>query len=290
VEVNEGMYIRTHRYLDTMRRILVPTDFSEAAFSALQYAIGLSNDIGGEVVVVHAFGTPATGSAVMMNIQDTLLENANQELKQLESKVGKLSVQPKNALHYKAMEGSISEAINALTDSDLDELVVMGTDGEVDLAEQYFGSHTAATAKTADVPLLAVPVNFSYQAIKRILVASDGRPVKTAQSISYITDLAKLTDAEIDVVRIEGSDSAKEEVTAAELVNQLKERVNKEIGHHVHVHKKVDQGIHEMSASKKCDIVAVFQRKHNFLEALLGSSVTKRMVNGAKLPVLVLRG
>ena len=38
-----------------MKRILIPTDFSEGAFKAIEYGIDLAKEFNTEIIICHAF-------------------------------------------------------------------------------------------------------------------------------------------------------------------------------------------------------------------------------------------
>ena len=53
-----------------MKRILIPTDFSENAWVALKYALILAQKLDSKIYVFHAYNVPHAGRNVMIDIID----------------------------------------------------------------------------------------------------------------------------------------------------------------------------------------------------------------------------
>jgi nucleotide-binding universal stress UspA family protein len=57
-----------------MKKILIPTDFSECAINAVQYGVELAKVFNAEIILCHSFSVPLPG------ITDTLAKNKNASL------------------------------------------------------------------------------------------------------------------------------------------------------------------------------------------------------------------
>ncbi len=142
-----------------LKRILVPTDFSEHSRNALRYAAAFANRFGAEIYLLHVFqdlsifqpdavtaGPPAAAPLEeMLAAARAALERSLQE-----SNVKGLPVHPE------VCEGSpFEEIVTFAKEKDID-LIVMGTHGRGWLAHVLLGSVTEKVVRKAPCPVLTV--------------------------------------------------------------------------------------------------------------------------------------
>ncbi len=137
--------------------ILVPTDFSETADKALDYAVALAVKLDARVHVVHAIGIPALGVpelglAITSTMIDSLVRDGQAALDKLVDKrrgqaafgqVVQRTGDPRDMILQAAKE----------THADL---IVIGTHGRRGIARALLGSVAEAVVRTAPCPVLTV--------------------------------------------------------------------------------------------------------------------------------------
>ena len=141
----------------TMSRILVPTDFSDDAEAALEYALGLAQTFGASVHLLHVVDDPfAAGvwssglyAAEIAGLQATLVRDAEQRLQRTvpPTTVGVTSEvrigHPPRQIVDVARERGI-------------DLIVMGTHGRTGLAHIVMGSVAERVVRLAPCPVLTL--------------------------------------------------------------------------------------------------------------------------------------
>lgn len=139
------------------RKILVPTDFGDAATEAVDYAIGLARALGSEVVLLHAFDIPAVGYP-----DGTLIATADMTTRVLESAQIGLQRQVSDyessgvPLRSVVKQGDAWRSIvNTADELDVD-MIVMGTHGRRGLPRALLGSVAEKVVRAAHVPVLTV--------------------------------------------------------------------------------------------------------------------------------------
>ena len=159
-----------------MKKILVPTDFSEAAKNALNYAIELAKKSGSEIYLHHAYTMPQSGSAVMIDVSDVLKQDAEKnlakEVERVSSKLENINLHTQSS--YSVAVSSIAEFCTKLSV----DLIVMGTTGASGMKEVFVGSNTAALIKETRCPIIVVPVEHTNKTIKNIAVSTDLAHIK----------------------------------------------------------------------------------------------------------------
>jgi nucleotide-binding universal stress UspA family protein len=139
--------------------ILVPLDFSPHAEHALDVAIELAAKLGTKTVhLLHVhhpppIPTPLPGTGPShQEVEEKVLEDANNALKTLSKRVEKASLGVEQAVYV----GSPAEIICAQAAARGAELVVMGTRGRTGLRHVLLGSVAERTVAHAPCPVLTV--------------------------------------------------------------------------------------------------------------------------------------
>ena len=135
-------------------RILFPTDGSEGAEVAIEHAIALAELAGIPVHLLYVVDTTAArGTDAYAGISlDRLNAAGDEHLDAVREQFESAAID----VTTEVVEGTPSTSIvEAATDGDL---VVMGTHGRTGLDRYLIGSTTEKVVRTADVPVVTVPV------------------------------------------------------------------------------------------------------------------------------------
>lgn len=144
----------------TIRKILVPLDFSAGAHAALDYAVDLFAAKGVELVVLHVvepvyYASPADlygASANLSMLLDEQQRVAREHLAQLGRKLEKKGVQVRTLLQT----GSPFQMIVDTADKLKVDLIVMATHGRTGLSHLLMGSVAEKVVRAARCPVLTV--------------------------------------------------------------------------------------------------------------------------------------
>lgn len=137
--------------------ILVPTDFSVAAETALDRALGLASQLGAKVYVLHAYQLPIVGfpDGVLVptaEIASRVVAWAESELAACVARRKESSVEIVPILK----QADAREAVLAVAEEVDADLVVMGTHGRRGIARALIGSVAEAVVRTSPVPVMTV--------------------------------------------------------------------------------------------------------------------------------------
>jgi nucleotide-binding universal stress UspA family protein len=134
-----------------IKRILVPTDFSETSDAALKYGIELARTFGARLYLLHVPGE--TGVNFEADFPMVEFENATRErLDTLVSPRDMIKLRPEYALRL----GTPSDEIVRYADSRDIDLIVMGTHGRSGVAHMVMGSVAEKVVRAAPCPVLTV--------------------------------------------------------------------------------------------------------------------------------------
>lgn len=134
-------------------RILVPTDGSEGAETAVDHAIEIAEKFGADVFTVYAVDPSAVPPDVAgTGMIESLESEGERAIQSIVDRIEAAGV----AAEGEVVDGPPSTAIlEYIDDHDID-LVIMGTHGRTGLDRVLLGSVTERLVRTAEVPILTV--------------------------------------------------------------------------------------------------------------------------------------
>src|SRR6185436_503850 len=137
------------------KHILVPTDLSEGAEQALDYACELSRTLGAQihllnVISIPALGVPELGVALTATMIDQLVVDNQTALDQLAQKC------PAQIGQVLVRTGDARDVINQTATELGIDLIVMGTHGRRGLSRALLGSVAESVVRSAPCAVLTV--------------------------------------------------------------------------------------------------------------------------------------
>jgi nucleotide-binding universal stress UspA family protein len=139
-----------------MRRILVPTDFSDSARQALEWAVSLAREFKAELLLLHVVENLTVGYASdlfpvpMAEVYEEISGYARGELAKLAEEVRAKGV----SVTERLAQGTPSAEIIRLAKEEGIDLIVVGSHGRGLLDHALFGSTTERVVRKAPCPVL----------------------------------------------------------------------------------------------------------------------------------------
>lgn len=156
-----------------MKRILVPTDFSEQADNALKVAVQLAKTYNSEIFVLHSMEIPLqlatssdSGSLPESLFFIKLAEKNFSELRQKEFLNGIV-------INETIGRNEIYEDIKDNCEEFNIDLIVMGSNGASGFKEMFVGSNTEKVVRTSEIPVLVIKKTHELFEIRDFVFASD---------------------------------------------------------------------------------------------------------------------
>jgi len=278
-----------------MKTILVPSDFSKNATTALLYAIHLSNLMQARLVVFHCY-------QVSFNIiRDAKSEEQLDFLikKDIDIHAQKLKTDVTNA--YKEL-GINTVPLTTITGVEINPLVVektiavarehhadvivMGTHGASGLNKVFFGSNTSTMISKSDIPVLAIPENCSFKKIETIALASDLEDPE--DELNRVMPFVSAIGARLDIVHLDyGIDpfDRKEQHVVKFMEKNAYGKIRLVKQKAVLEHTLLKQ-LREYLDEQKPQWLVMFTKERSFWEKILLRSKTEDMVNFLQIPLL----
>jgi len=273
-----------------MKTILVPTDFSEGAFKAVEYAINFSKDIGSKIIICHAFELPAQGINVMIDISAELEKNAKIELQKLEYRISEGKFGEGVAIEYISLLGDLNEVLMTLTEQYSADMVVMGTKGEGDLASKLFGTNTVSVIKNCKIPLLVIPGKAVYKSVKNIAFAIDYLRPAEDTTLTILREIAIKNDAKLSLVNVHTDGEIGEFIAS---VKDMQHWYEKQLeGANIDFvfveNYAIEDGVFEFIRHNNIDMLAMITRKHGFFDKIFRKSISEELALHTDVPLLTM--
>ncbi|MBI4944953.1 MAG: universal stress protein [Bacteroidetes bacterium] len=272
-----------------MKTILVPTDYSNSANNALQYAVELAQFSQATIILLHAYQIPIpTGEVpVMMIAPQELEEDNSMRIKKLEREViSRISGNIKIESVVRA--GFVPDEIMDVAKEKSADLIVMGVTGSGKLGDALIGSNTISVIKHSQIPVLAIPKDTRYKKIQKIVLAYDYHHEMKENVMKKFKEFVELFKAKVLVLNV----VSPTEVPAYEkaVVGVTIENSLKDTEHTVFFPSAEDisEEINEFADAHQCDLLVMVPHKHKLLERLFRKSNTKQMSFHTHIPLLTL--
>ncbi len=285
-----------------MKRILVPTDFTEQSENALQFAYQIAKKINGEIELLHVLDVPEGDQYSGMDNINTggefsggeriddlffvkLLEKTKERFEDILTSPDYQDIKIIDRMKV----GSPYKSIVEETEKGKVNLIVMGTSGVNDWEEAIVGSTADRVVRKAKCPVLTIQNQVNLSDIKNIAYASDFK-----YNHDYLVDLVKefgLTlNAKIHLVKVNTPSNFKNDDENMAILKSFAEE-NKFLDYELHIynHEEEEDGIICFAENYGMNMIVMATEGKTGFSRLLEGSIAEDVVNYSKIPVLTYR-
>lgn len=277
-----------------MRKILLPTDFSENALNAIKYAVNLLQTQSCVFYLLNCYTPDFYNSEYTLYKPTSSLSmadvNKKHSKKELEKVIEKLISTFSHEHHsYKSISShrSLKDAIHMQVIKKNIELIVMGTQGATSASKIIFGTNTVQAIQNIHCPLLAIPSGHTFQPPRKICFSTDLEVNYNRHHIHLLRTLAKENDSAVDIVNVSfGFPLAPEQENSKKIISTYLEGIPHKF-YRVEG-KTVAEGIYKFQEEHETDLLAMISNRHSFFDNLLFRPVINEIGFSLKSPFLVI--
>lgn len=277
-----------------MRKILIPTDFSETAMNAIRYAVELFKYEKSEFLLINAFADDVYENTMEMDreffeeYKDKLEAATERSLQKVIAEMLTISPNPKHTYKPVASFGSLVDEVNDLVDKHNADIVVMGTKGKTNREDVTFGSQTLQVIKYVKCPVLAVPVSFHGYPLQNILFPSDYMLPFKRRELKLVSTLVSRFVTRVHFLHI----SEAKQLSHRQKDNRAFATCYFEENRVSHIKvpgEDITQGINKTLEDTSIDMLVMVNQRHSYLENILYRSTIEKVGLEIKIPFLVLQ-
>ena len=277
-----------------MRKILVPSDFSENAFNALKYACQVFKYEKCEFYIVHAYADEvyrqeATNNRSLLEaLKKSVLQNSEEQLHRVKEKLKEYSPNPKHSYTFVSVFANLVDAANDWIEQENMDIVVMGTRGETNDRKISFGSNTLQVMRYVNCPVLAVPEGYEYHPPKEVLFATNYMVPYKKRELKLLCEMSGSFRSTIHLLYIDPIKnlSLRQEDNQEFLKSCLKKP---KLRFETSPEKDKTLAITKYIVHNHIDMLIIVNSRHSYLEDMLYLSTIDKLGLHVKIPFLVLQ-
>jgi len=272
----------------SIKRILIPTDFSETAELAIQHGIYMTRLFNAKLFLLHSIesftSTVDPDEPILLMEPEITLRTEEQKLELMANKISK---------QYNIEVSGITTAgrptkriADTVRENEID-IIIMGTHGVDGLEELLVGSNTHRVVNLVPCPVISIQKFIKKVEFSNILVPINN-DFYSRQKINNVIELAAGYKSTIHILGLPETDNPvdnkKFQIKIDSVENALKHA-------HIPFVKKMSNGNNlateamKYCEDAKCDLIAIMTGH----ESILNGMFAKQIINHSKIPVLSIK-
>ena len=278
-----------------MDRILVPIDFSEESYHALDLAYQMARKSNARLILLNVIEHPtgqnfsATGDSMPRGFENNVY--ILQLIKKVKADLEGIVNDPQYAdidLRHDIQVGNPYRSIaSTITDHDV-ELVVMGTKGSSGMDELLIGSNAEKVVRYAKCPVITVKSRINITDITNIVFASSFTE-NNDKIIDHLKKLQKVFVGKLHLLKVNTPNNFERDKMSRNLMQKFVDDYQVE-DYSINIYNELSEedGILQFSSEKDADMIALTTHGRTGLMHLLSGSIAEDIVNHARRPVWTL--
>lgn len=279
-----------------MKRILVPTDFSDHAEYALRVAAQIARENDGEIYLLHMLELPslsdgigesnAVGTSNELPEVMFFMQKTRERFEEILSQPYLEGVPVIEAIQFeRAFEGTIEHGKKHNID-----LIVMGSHGASGFKEMFIGSNTEKVVRTSDIPVLVIKREEQAFNPDKMVFASDFSDEIKAP-FAKVVDFANSFNAKLHLVFVNTPNDFRSTHAAEKMIHNFAAGFQFRNGYSAHIYNdvNVEKGILHFSNSINADLIGMCTHGRKGLAHFFNGSISEDLVNHAVRPVVTFK-
>ncbi|MBX7202649.1 MAG: universal stress protein [Bacteroidia bacterium] len=279
-----------------IRKILVPTDFSETANIALDHAVNLAQMIKAEITLLHVLSS----FSFRVNLPEVSeLEESHQTRISgvVDSKLTLLadSILDNSGVRVNIMvsSGRIRDEVVRVADEIDADLIILGTHGVSGIKEFFMGSNAFRVVMEASCPVLSVRTSAQKMGFHDIVIPIDNS-FHSREKLGVSVQLAKLYGSTLHVCGLRSHDHQDEDLNAKFRMKMKQVEdflVEKEVNYTLQTVfcTNIAKAATDFATEKKADLIVIMNEQEMNDTGFFMGAYAQQIVNHSNIPVLSIR-
>jgi nucleotide-binding universal stress UspA family protein len=273
-----------------MKRILVPTDFSEHAEDALKVAAQIAKKNNSEIIILHTLELPSQMSDAItggISIPETMLfmKKANEML----SKIAERAYLDGLTIIEMVKLDRPAEGIAKVSNEHEIDLIVMGSHGSSGFEELVIGSNTEKVVRHSEIPVLVIKKHMDAFKTTNFVFASDFSK-ETEKPFKKLIEFTKFFDSKLHLVMICTPNTFKPTHVAEKIMTDFIAPFNLDnYSTHIYNDTNIENGIINFSNSIDADLIGMCTHGRTGFSYFFNGSISGDLVNHAIRPVMTFK-
>ena len=265
-----------------MKTIVIPTDFSPLADSAVQYGAQLAQAIQADIILLSVYMVPVTITEAPVTVlsAEELKNNADEGLRRVQQQLQQSF--PHIPVRAESRLGDVVDELRHLCKETNPFVVVMGMHHLSDMEQLFFGSSTISAIRHIPYPIIAVAADTVFQLPQRMVLATDLVNLDKFPT-ERITELVETFKARLHVVHVTDTDKPVEENAAAAVTAQLP---TLQPAYDVIKDEDIAHGLQQYVQQQQADWLLLIPHERSFFQRLFSKTHIKNILDHISIPVV----
>ncbi|HEX8561831.1 MAG TPA: universal stress protein [Flavobacterium sp.] len=273
-----------------MKRILVPTDFSDHATYALKVAAQIARANNAEIILLHMLELPTQGSDALGSGSDIpeIMYFKNRAVRRLEELMDVEYLQGITVSEVIQFEKAFEGIIGISKRNNVD-FIVMGSHGASGFREMFIGSNTEKVVRTSDIPVLVIKNEIPMFRADNFVFASDFTQ-EIKKPFRKLLEVATLFNSHLHLVMINTPNTFKSTHISEKLMADFMADANyPNYSLHIYNDVNVEKGILNFANSVQADLIGMCTHGRTGFAHFFNGSISEDLVNHAVRPVITFK-
>lgn len=278
-----------------MKNILLPTDFSDNSWNAIEYALNFYQNSSCNFYLLHinTISNVVEGHSPYIQPQE-LIENvytkpSKIKLRQILKRILENFSNNKNYKFYTLTDYNffIDSIRKHVTDRHID-MIVMGTKGASGIKKIIVGSNTGNVITKVQCPTLVVPENAKYSSIDEIAFPTDYALNYNLKTLQPISEILETYNSSLRIVHIskKGAILNSSQKKSKELLEDYFS--SNEHSFHFLTNNKIEDAIQCFAESREINMITMVAKNLNYFQRILFLPTVEEISYHTEIPFLVL--
>jgi len=278
-----------------MKNILVPFDFSEKSYAALDTAVSLASRISAKIFLLNVFELPE-GESDVFSFSDSDLKEykrlIDETKKHHESKLQEV-IDNTNYLNSfiepVVKRGFVHKEIIETCEELPITLVVLGSKGMSSLQDYFIGTNVERIIKGVHCPVLVVSEKTDFLKLENLVFASNFS-IDDVPEFEFFKELTEKFHSVVHLLRVNTPSDFKRSKDMRESMQSFANYWGIErYTTNIYSDFSIEEGMLEFSQSMKIDLLCLHRRQHRNYFSFMNSRVSDEIVKkNSATPILVL--
>ncbi|WKW46148.1 universal stress protein [Myroides sp. JBRI-B21084] len=273
-----------------MKKILVPTDFSEQATIALRAAAGIARKSNAEIILLHIIDLPHETMDMIQpgyDLPEIMFFKEHAEAKLSETSLSN-DLSGLTVSQILKLGRTFNEVTDVAVANNID-LIVMGSHGASGFKEFFIGSNTEKVIRTSDIPVLTIKGNDSTINFNKVIFASDFTEESTAGFEKIMTFL-KLNGSVPHFLMVNTPNNFKPTHVAEQMAHVFLKQFNLE-NYEFSIYNDLDieKGILNFAERIDADLIAMGTHGRKGFARLLNGSISEDLMNHSPRSIITFK-
>lgn len=273
----------------SVKRILIPVDFSETAMLALDHATFMAKLFKADLILIHVVEKFSFKIDINKKSDDAADERV------IRARLAEIADSVKHktggSVEILVKAGKIAKKIVEAANETFADLIILGTHGVSGFEEFFMGSNAFRVVTEAQCPVMSVQMHATKVGFKDIVLPIDNSDA-TRQKVRYAVELAKHYDSTIHIVGILTLDYKDIRQKFMLKIKQVEEYITKRgITHTTEIMKGENIASITLKHAEKinADLIMIMTEQEDELTGLLMGTFAQQVVNHSKIPVMTVK-